>query len=333
MSVERAPPLEFLSRTPAPQALDPPAYCVTVGERVHAVALDPGGAASRHLAVDADGAAEALAPLPVAVGGVAANGAELLVTGWDAARRPAVLTVDDAGAVTATAAIPFDGVPLLFPRPVGGRDGVGLVALSDPEQPRLWRAPLTGGTLGKALVVPLRGTTIEADVAAVPGGLALARVLDRPSRLEIARVGDDRGVSALALPLESPLSPVLAAVPGGLLLLALSSVTGTIELFPLDARARPSLPGRRLAGVAPARSRTGGLIARHGRVAVTWRSGDVVEDIAATLAVVGPGGEVLAAPAPVEPAGALREAGGWLGDRLVLLHGGETPEISVYELR
>jgi hypothetical protein len=335
--------------TPLPVPVRLPLVACSLGELLHLVATEPEADRAVHLMLDADGQLVGRPnPVPLRFGEaiVACNG-ELLVSGE---------SID--GGVSSTVRISADG------------EVRGEFRLEAPESLSVWPRPYcAGGSPGLAweageyaaslywtglaaisappLYLPLEDTSAELVILGASGGPAFLRV-HGPGSLTILRPTSSGYES---VDLEAGHASSIAVATVGDSAAALWVERGqALMLQWLDRTRHPNgAPVRLISVEGPARLQSARLLGgASDRLAIGYRadalvdeSGSPVDDGTHTVGQPRRATEHFIAAADgrtrevgpfqrVEPPGTTFDAGGWVAGRLVLVHGGVEPAVSVF---
>jgi hypothetical protein len=287
------------------------------------------------------------------VAGITPGAGALVVTGARAQDdRPVALGIDAQGHVRWEAEVPVAGTLELWPvpAPLDG-EAVSLIWATSGRPAAVSVARLERGRCQPATEIPCDDTTVALEVAAARGRLMLARTHDSPAGLEVLRLVEGAPVQRAAVAQATrPFSPSVVAAGEEWALLWLSRGDGAVQVAPLDDDLHLGEPMSIAAGATPPwRPRTARLIQGGGPCqAVTWQTtapGDDVlvgretqwpaprqhtEQIEQFVGAYDPQTQRMGAIQPLAEAGIVCDAGAWVGDALLMLHGVSSPAISIY---
>jgi hypothetical protein len=321
-----------------------PVVCAPAAGALHALARDAGSGRVRHAALDAE--AQPVRP-PVEldaafVMGLATDGRVLAaVVALADGQTPALLTLGPRGDVrdltplSPPAPLAVQPVPLMY-------DGDALAILATADARLL--TVTAGGSVGEA--IDCRDMTVELAAAVVDGGAVVARVHGDRQALQLMRIelpgGALRGIVDVA---EQAVLPGVHVLGDRLALVWTSGRDGQAWLGWFDGDLGATDIAAALTATTPGeRVRSARLLAGGESVALSYVTARPIEQIvppegdgpstmragqafAHYLAELDAG---LGPPQPVAEPGAVFHDGGWLGTRLLLLHGLDAPVVSVF---
>jgi hypothetical protein len=307
------------------------------------------------MVLDASGSA-VRAPLTVPIASLATATAltsEILLIGATAESTGVVAAVVDAeGAMRRHCNLPIEGMPALWPRAASSVDRAWAVwAMADAPE-HLVVAEIGGDMRVHRTRMQVARPVVALDLAAIEGDLLIACLVGDPAAIELLRLED--GAIAQRQLLEEPRRPVavsLAVVGARHALLWCSRGDPDLHILWFDRELQTLAPVQQIAaGQSGSRIRSATFLQDHmGRLAIVLQT--AAGRIGPTLrAVPGHGPtrvqtelvrEFVAAydwqhrtAGPfqaVEDPGVAYDTGGWLGNRLLLVHGAQDARVSVYE--
>jgi len=339
----------------------PPIQYRSGGRQLWAAAIEGLVRDSRLVSLDRDGriASPAVA-LPFLVTGLdvgpsglllAGNGSDggLMAVGLDGAdpRPDAGWTVDvpPTGPVTQVA----------VPTVLAGRGHLVWQTAGVDAGSVLWMAEVGAGGRVEPTALGFDDLSADAGLAVVGDRLALARVHGQRQALDVVWMGAG-GVHLGTVPVAEhvgPATPAVGALDGAAVVAWNDGRDLRLTCIPTDAPSAPAAGGTGRAraelsvGLGSGRLRSCAVLTGEGdRAAIVWHSsrpGDpgptaevpgrrepvpVVDGWVAGLDV---GAWRLGAPVHLDPPGTVHHGGGWVGDRLLVVHGAQEPVVSVLE--
>jgi len=329
-----------------PLAGSPPMASTSHGGHLQVVLVNLKGEGAVQLVLDRDGRTVAMSPVPLAYPvGLAACDGELHLTGaLRGTDDPAHVVLDPAGGSGQPSPLAVSGTLVRWPRPVCIQRLAIVWETSDQRSSKLWIREMGGVDSGATAGISLEGYSSLLDFAASGPTLNVLRVSGSRAELQLIRFGGDHrrvsdqiiadGVTAVSLASTPSLAAVAWVELGRRLCVAWAEPGGRLGpagiLFEAEAGTELTSPRVLL--------RHDGQAAVLCRVARRGPSGGAVqqgppqpltrEELAI---VVRPHARVAASLSNIDPPGSGGGTGGWLDDRLIVLHGSLEPALTVFE--
>jgi hypothetical protein len=285
---------------------------------------------SVHRVIDASAREIARLPdLDLCVAHAAGGDAGLLVSGDDAAGRLVLAAIDASGREQWRARLHAQAPLTRAPQPLvaGGRAAV-IWEESDDERSVLVVCNVQAHACDAARQIVLQGTTHRIDAVMTPAGIVLARLAGFPPRLMLMRITSADAVDTCDVP-EAGAGPVALARVGHDIALAWA-VGDQVHVRVFDAQLKPSSPASTqfiASGIVDRLSGHGGE--RAAFVATHWHGKPAPRGHPSVMrgaSQVWLDGAACDVPLPI---GAV-EAGGWIDDTFVLVHGDRTIAASAF---
>jgi hypothetical protein len=312
----------------------PPLVASTLGALLHVVGSDLARGGVTTVALDADGLpARPPRALPLAfVAGLAAAGGELVVTGGRAAdETPVALWIDQGGASRGVAQLPAAGAVTHWYTPAAAGPTAEVVWQTDEgARSTLWTAEIRPTGCGPPRALRLDAPTSAVAAAGAAEGVVVAR--SGGGVVEVLHLVGGRLVARRQVA-EAHAPSVALAATGHRYAIAWTDER-VLRLSWLDLALRPADgPVEVAVADGPERLRWLRLFGGDGgRLAIGFQRAvrEPGRGVNHVVCIVGARGEL--AFATLEPAGIALDAGGWLDDALVLVHGRGDPFVSVFRV-
>lgn len=331
-----------------PYVPSPPIHCRSLGDRLCVAAVEGLVTDSRIVLFDRDGQpASTGLVLPFLLTGLDLGEGWLVLTSTRPDGSAVVAGLDiDEGTANTIADLPMPEDLTRVAEPMATVTGIEIMWQSGFDRTTLWSTTVSGGSCGPPRPLELGDLTSDSALAGVGEHVALARVHGVRQQLELMWLVQGEIVDAV--PVAEGVGPATPSVASGgdAAVVAWSSGEGLrvsrVEMGSGAVAAElsvPLQPGRHL--------RSCDVIAGGGeQAAVIWHAeqlGDpeplhgvpgrqepsrVIEGWAAALDVRA---WHLSTPVRLSPPGTVHHVGGWVGDRLLLVHGDQQPVITVLE--
>lgn len=324
----------------------PPVHCARWGDHLCVVAIEGLVQKSVLVLLDRDGQPQSPGlTLPFLVTGMAATGDQLVLTAsrTDGSSLVAGLSPDDAALRwVSDVPVPDDVTKVAEPAVVDSH--LEAVWQAGFDRSTLWSADVGEAGTGSARPLAFADVTGDSALAAAEGQVAVVRLHGEHQQLDVSWCrGATLGSTTVVARGAHPTTPSIAALPRGAAV-AWSDGSGLrvsrVEPGSAGSSAELTVP------LAPARLRSCDVLSGDdGRVAVVWhaeRLGDPqpltevpgrqepARRVDGWVALLDPDGWQLGAAVPLDPAGTLHHTGGWLGDRLLLVHGDQVPLVTAF---
>jgi hypothetical protein len=231
-------------------------------------------------------------------------------------------------------ALPADLTRVAEPLLVGGR--VVVTWQAGFESSTFWAQPVGPASVGHPRRLALTDLTGDSSQAAVGGQIALARVHGPQHQLDLVWVTDDE-LGFTVVPLAEQVravAPCVAALSDREAVVAWDDRRGLcLARVPVGAVA-PTAELDVPLGPLDQLQTCDVITGAGGRAAVVVHRAhpDHPDRVDGWVAALDPATWHKGVRIPLDPPGTLHHSGGWVDDRLVLVHGGQVPVISVFEV-
>jgi len=332
---------------PFPFVPTPPIHCRPLDDRLYVAGIEGLVRDSRIVAMDRDGVPDTSGmTLPLLVTGLALRDGMAVVGGTQEDGTTVVAAIDLVSGTTrwVDEVAATDELSRVV-QPVAGTDGVQALWETGFDRSTLWTAEVGRDGCGPARPVRFSDLTSDAVAVGVDHGVAMARLHGNEQQLDLLLLDDGDVTASVALAARGAgPTPSLGRVGSDVAVVWGDSdrvVVTRVARSSTDPVAELSVP------IGGGRLRSCDVIADgKSRVVVLWHTeqwGDPEPSpempghdvpariVAGWLAVVDTERWELGPAVELDPAGTVHHAGGWLDERLILVHGGQLPVVTVME--